>query len=120
MGHFSQWLGVGIDRLRRINNWPFGKPLAIGQSLQVDFSMTSPEALLERRLAFPMHFIRTFMTDDPTIILADYRIKAGENLWDISRKRYKLPVNLLLYFNDLDKLERLYPGDLIKLPVIQR
>jgi LysM repeat protein len=50
--------------------------------------------------------------------LVDYTVNPGENLWKISRDRNNFPVNLLLYFNDLNKLEQLYPGDIIKLPII--
>ena len=80
-------------------------------------SRETPAGFLEKRLSYHLTLIESLLNGRTSIRLEDYAIQAGENLWSLARKR-NFPVNLLLYFNDLDKLERLYPGDVIKLPVI--
>lgn len=118
LGHFSDWLNLNTQSLRRLNNISRGEPIKTGEPLRLDFSTVAPMAFLEKRLAFHVKSIQRMLKGKSMLRLENYTIKSGENLWDLAHKRYKFPVNLLLYFNDLDKLGRLYPGDVIKVPVI--
>jgi len=118
LGHFSEWLNVSISQLRRMNNLPGREKLFTGQPLKLDFSRVTPAQFLEKRLRYHLSLIAPYTKEGVQIKLEDYTIRPGENLWSLAHKRYKFPVNLLLYFNDFDKLERLYPGDVIKLPVL--
>lgn len=118
LGHFSDWLNLNTQSLRRLNNISRGEPIKTGEALRLDFSRVAPMDFLEKRLAFHVKSIQRMLKGKSMLRLENYTIKSGENLWDLAHKRYKFPVNLLLYFNDLDKLGRLYPGDVIKVPVI--
>ncbi len=118
LGHFSDWLNLNTQSLRRLNNISRGEPIKTGERLRLDFSRVAPMTFLEKRLAFHIKSIQRMLKGKSMLRLENYTIKSGENLWDLAHKRYKFPVNLLLYFNDLDKLGRLYPGDVIKVPVI--
>lgn len=118
LGHFSEWLNVSISQLRRMNNLSGREKLFTGQPLKLDFSRVAPAQFLEKRLRYHLSLISLYTRDGGQIKLEDYTIRSGENLWSLAHKRYKFPVNLLLYFNDFDKLERLYPGDVIKLPIL--
>mgnify|MGYP005725457789 CR=1 FL=1 len=118
LGHFSEWLNIDINHLRRMNNISYHQKLYTGQKLQLDFSEVPPNKFLEKRLNFHVKMIGEYLEGNKTVRLIDYTIKPGESLWSLAHKKSKFPVNLLLYFNDLDKLERLYPGEVIKLPVM--
>ena len=117
LGHFGDWLNINTQSLRRINSLSRQQDIKTGQRLQLDLSRETPAGFLEKRLSYHLTLIESLLNGRTSIRLEDYAIQAGENLWSLARKR-NFPVNLLLYFNDLDKLERLYPGDVIKLPVI--
>lgn len=118
LGHFSEWLNISITQLRQLNNLSGRGKLYTGQPLKLDFSRVTPAQFLEKRLRHHLALISHYTREGGQIKLEDYTIRAGENLWSLAHKRYKFPVNLLLYFNDFDKLERLYPGDVIKLPIL--
>lgn len=117
LGHFGDWLNINTQSLRRINTLSRQQDIKTGQRLQLDLSRETPAGFLEKRLSYHLGLIESLLNGRTSIRLEDYAIQAGDNLWSLARKR-NFPVNLLLYFNDLDKLERLYPGDVIKLPVI--
>lgn len=118
LGHISEWLNVSISQLRRMNKLSGREKLYTGQPLKMDFTRVTPAQFLEKRLRYHLSLIALYTKEGGQIKLEDYAIRSGENLWSLAHKRYKFPVNLLLYFNDFDKLERLYPGDVIKLPIL--
>ncbi len=118
LGHYAEWLGIDIRRLRRINGLAHSQNLKSGQLLKMDFSLITPAQFLEKRLSYHVELINKLLKGNSRIELVDHIINSGENIWNLAHKKYKFPVNLLLYFNDLNKLEQLYPGDVIKLPVV--
>jgi membrane-bound lytic murein transglycosylase D len=118
IGHIAEWLGVSAAYIRSLNNLHYSQKIYSGQELRIDFSRVSPEQFATLRLAYHLDLIREMLNGKSELQLVEYKVNPGENLWNISRRRFDFPVNLLLYFNDLNKLERLYPGDVINLPVI--
>lgn len=118
LGHIAEWLNVSAAFLRSLNNLRFNQKIYSGQSLRLDFSLVSPDEFTELRLKYHMNLINKMLKGKHELKLVDYTVNPGESLWKISRDRNNFPVNLLLYFNDLNKLEQLYPGDIIKLPII--
>jgi membrane-bound lytic murein transglycosylase D len=118
IGHIAEWSGLSAGYIRSLNNLHYGQKIFSGQKLRINFSHISPEQLTAQRLAYHLDLIRGMLNGKTELQLVEYKVNPGENLWNISRRRFDFPVNLLLYFNDLNKLERLYPGDIIKLPVI--
>ncbi len=118
LGHYAEWLRINIKQLRRINRLSRSQSIKTGQSLRMDFSLVTPAQFLEKRLSYHVKLINKLLAGSSRIELVDHTINSGENLWNLAHKKYKFPVNLLLYFNDLNKLEQLYPGDVIKLPVV--
>lgn len=118
IGHIADWLQVSASYLRGLNGLKYGHKIYSGQRLRLDFSYVSPEQFCARRLNYHMGLVTNELNGKSELKLVNHTVNPGESLWNISRSRNKIPVNLLHYFNDLNKLEQLYPGDIIKLPVI--
>jgi membrane-bound lytic murein transglycosylase D len=118
LGHFAEWLKVDIAELRRINNLQYNDPLKLGARLKLPPSYVSTEAFLETRLNYHLKILKQYFPEGQKAEFRQYVVQSGDNLWKIARKNYRFPVNLLLYFNELDKLEKLIPGDRIVIPVI--
>ncbi|GEM_PF-895292 len=117
LGHFSEWLGISIYQLRRLNHLSRRKKIYTGQELVLDFSHVTPARFFEQRLQYHLSLLEKYLQGSSGVRLITHRVQKGENLWNLAHRKYKFPVNLLLYFNDFDKLERLFPGDVINLPV---
>ncbi|RMF55853.1 MAG: LysM domain-containing protein [Calditrichaeota bacterium] len=118
IGQISEWLKMSPYRLRKLNHLKRGNKIYTGQRLKVDFSRVSREVFLQKRLLFHLEILQHYLQHRHNVQIVQHRVKPGENLWYLAHRRYNFPVNLLLYFNDFDKLERLYPGDVINLPQI--
>lgn len=118
IGHIADWLQVSASYLRTLNGLKYGHKIYSGQRLRLDFSYVSPEQFCARRLNYHMGLVISELNGRSELKLVNHTVSPGETLWNISRSRSKIPVNLLHYFNDLNKLEQLYPGDIIKLPII--
>lgn len=119
LGHLAEWLKLPVWRLRQLNSITNSRKLKSGQKILLDFRAVDQQAFLEKRLQFHMKVLETVFKRRQSIRLRDYRVQPGDNLWRLASNSHKFPVNLLLYFNEFDKLERLYPGDVIRLPVLE-
>ena len=51
LGHYADWLGITAQRLRKVNNMKFGRPVLIGRKLKLDFSKVKPEDIRGTRAA---------------------------------------------------------------------
>ncbi len=118
LGHYADWTGIPIEQLRRMNGIRTRQNLRTGQTFQLDFSYRTPVEFLEKRFEYHTGLIQNLLKGATHLELIEHTVQPGENLWQLAHKKYNFPVNLLLYFNDLNKLENLYPGDKIKLPVV--
>ncbi len=120
LGHYAEWLRVPVARLRRLNGLGHRSRILIGQRLRLDFSQVTEERFLTRRVAFHARLLKQYLPPGGRYRLVEHPIRPGETLWSLAHKKYKFPVNLLLYFNDLNKLRRLYPGERIKVLIRER
>ncbi|MEL6821673.1 MAG: transglycosylase SLT domain-containing protein, partial [Calditrichota bacterium] len=115
--NYAEWLNVSTGRLRTLNQLRGSRSMQLGQEIVLDFSNQTPEEFHRKRVAFHAEKIRQMLGKETQIRLVNHTVRSGENVWTIARKGNNFPVNLLLYFNDLNKLGKLYPGDIVKLPV---
>ncbi|MGH1366786.1 MAG: transglycosylase SLT domain-containing protein [Calditrichia bacterium] len=115
--NYADWLNVSTTRLRALNQLRGSRNMQLGQLIKLDFSNQTVEAFHRKRADFHNERIRRMLGDVAQVQIIDHTVRSGENIWTIARKRNKFPVNLLLYFNDLNKLAKLFPGDIVKLPV---
>jgi hypothetical protein len=118
IGQIAEWLRIRTNTLRRINNLLIQEKIYTGELLRLDFSNVSAEQFHAKRLDFHVRQVVQLLRGRNEIRFVDYEINPGENVWYLAHKKYKFPVNLLLYFNDLNKLDELYPGDKIKVPIL--
>ena len=116
LGHYAEWLDLRASDLRRINNRRYGRPLVIGQRLTLDFSRVSPAEFERRRVAYQKDLQQAFFMGWHIRSTRKHVVAEGESLWDLTRKRYRMPMWLLRQYNpDLDP-DRLRPGMEILIP----
>ena len=119
LGHYADWLQIRTQRLRDINSLSFGKPVIIGQRLQLDFSNVDRAAFEQRRLGYHSDLQEAFFSRNQIRGMDVYEIRRGDSVWVLARREYKVPVWLLRQYNpDLD-LDRLRPGARVHFPLLQ-
>ncbi len=117
LGHIAQWLNLPTYRLRQLNGLSRRQRIYVGQTLQVDFSATTPQKFRQHRLHYHLQLLSRILDFHRPIYLTTHVVQPGESLWGIAEQVYKIPVNILLYFNPVNKLNQLQPGNVIQLPV---
>jgi len=120
LGHYADWLGLRAQALRNINNLSGNQNLIVGNRLRLDFSEVSEEEFELRRRQFHLaqqeRFFRNFRIQD----LDRYEIAANDNIANIARQRYSVPLWLLRQYNpDLD-FRQVRVGQTVIFPVVER
>ena len=119
LGHYAEWLRISAQRLRDLNDLPYGRDLRIGQRLQLDFSRTDPASFLERRMEYHKGIEEDFLTSYRIAGTVDHPLRRGDSLWEISRKTYRVPAWLIRRYNPEADLTRLEPGQILVIPVLE-
>lgn len=116
LGHYAEWLDLRARELRRINDMRYGRPLVIGDRLQLDFSRIGKDEFERRRLTYQQELQQNFFVTWQIRNTRSHVIAPGESLWALTRREFKVPMWLLRQYNpDLDP-DRLKPGMVIVIP----
>ncbi|MFZ0392142.1 MAG: transglycosylase SLT domain-containing protein [Calditrichia bacterium] len=118
-GHIADWLNIPTSKLRRINRMAGHRTIYQGQTLKLDFSHTTPAEFTRKRVQYHLETLHAWLQKKPDVQLVDYKVNSGESLWDIATNRYGVPVFMVQYVNSGADVNRLYPGDIVKIPVVQ-
>jgi membrane-bound lytic murein transglycosylase D len=119
LGHFAEWLQVPAQRLRDLNDIPFGKNLGIGQKLRLDFSRTNEEAFLQRRTEYHKGIEEDFLGSYRVAGTHEHKLRRGDSIWRLSHRDYKVPSWLIRRYNPDTDLTRLIPGATLTIPTIE-
>jgi hypothetical protein len=121
IGHFADWLGVSASVLRKLNRLSQGQQIQIGQSLHVSFQRVSRQDFHQKRLEYHKSVQEDFFSNFRILIVKNYTVKSGDNIWDLANREFELPFWLLCRYNREKNLLTLKPGEKIIIPVaVQR
>jgi membrane-bound lytic murein transglycosylase D len=119
LGHFADWLEVRAGDLRKLNRMRFEQPVVIGQKIRLDFSRVSAEEFEQRRLEHHQSLQNEFFEAFSVTGTERHVLEAGETLWYLAQRKYRVPVWLLRQYNpDLD-FAALSPGAPLIVPVVE-
>ena len=119
LGHYADWLELSAQRLRDINGLPYGREIQVGQQLHLVFTKVSPSEFHRRRLEFHKGIQDDFFSHYQIDTVRVYRIRQGDNIWQLCHRSFEIPLWLLRRQNPGVNNARLFPGDLINVPSIQ-
>jgi membrane-bound lytic murein transglycosylase D len=116
LGHYSDWLEIPTQRLRSVNKLAFRENVVIGQMLALDFSRVDTSTFEQRRVAYHQQRQSDFFAAYHIEDIESHVIKAGESLWVLAERTYKVPVWLLRQYNPDLNLDKVVPGAVVKFP----
>jgi membrane-bound lytic murein transglycosylase D len=119
LGHYADWLRISLYHLQKINNLGQRRTIYQGRRLKMDFSRVSKEDFLNYRIRHHQRALSAFLNEKEVVSFIEYQIRSGESIWDIARIRYEVPLELIQYFNIKDDINKLYPGDIIRIPIFR-
>ncbi len=119
LGHYADWLRVPLWQLQKLNGMGRRKTIYQGQTLKLVFSHTSAEDFIKKRFNYHLEILNSLLEEKELVNFVEYQIHPGESVWELARSRYQVPLELIQYFNMNSDMNRLYPGDILRIPVFQ-
>lgn len=119
LGHYADWLKISLSNLQRINRLGRRRTIYQGQKLKLDFRRVSREEFQQKRLNYHIQLIMSLLDQKELVNLIDYEIREGESVWELAKYRYQVPLEVVQYFNLQTDINRLYPGDIVRIPIFQ-
>jgi len=118
LGHYADWLQIRASQLRRLNRMRYGKPVVIGKRIKLSFSKVTPQEFEDQRVAYHKAIQEEFFERYQISGADKHKVRRGESVWKLAKRRYKIPIWLLRQYNpDLD-FNKVKPGAVITFPKI--
>jgi membrane-bound lytic murein transglycosylase D len=118
LGHYGDWLEIKTQRLRDINGLAFRTPVEVGQRVRLDLNTVDAKAFEQRRIAYHRaqqdSFFRSYVISD----VAEHTIRAGDSIWILSLRKYRVPLWLFRQYNPGLDLHQVRPGTKVQFPVL--
>ena len=116
LGHYAEWLDLRASRLREVNGLKFGRPVVVGNRLELDFSRVNRDQFESRRIAYQKSLQEEFFTQYRIESTYRHTIKRGESLWVLALRKFKVPIWLLKQHNPDVSFSQTHPGVEIIVP----
>lgn len=118
LGHFADWLGVPTWKLRRLNRLRYGQKIRLGQTIRLTFDRVSEDVFSARRKAYHQEIRAHFFLTHQISEVRAHVIRPGENFWTVANDSDNVPLWLMLAYNSGHPVQRLKPGDRLRVPVV--
>ena len=119
IGHYADWSGVSVQRLRDVNGLRRGVSLRIGQRIKVPFISATKDGFEEKRSEYHMAIQEDFFSNYKVEGTTSYEIRSGETIWKLCAEN-EIPLWLLKRYNPQKNFQRLARGEPLVLPVISK
>lgn len=122
LGHYADWLGTSVDRIRDLNNLGRGS-LKVNRRILLPMDENALERFNARRLEFHMALEEDFYNLYRVVEVKTRKVKYGETLWSICNNGNngdgEIPLWLFKKYNREIDIEKIGRNTKIKLPVIK-
>lgn len=119
IGHYADWSGVSVQRLRDVNGLRRGAGLRIGQRIKIPFIPAAKDEFEEKRGEYHMAIQEDFFSNYKVDGTTSYEIRSGETIWKLCAEN-EIPLWLLKRYNPQKNFQRLARGEPLVLPVISK
>ena len=119
IGHYADWCGVSVQRLRDVNGLRRGAGLKIGQRIKIPFVSAAKDEFEEKRGEYHMAIQEDFFSNYKIEGTTSYEIRNGETIWKLCAEN-EIPLWLLKRYNPQKNFQRLARGESFTLPVISK
>jgi membrane-bound lytic murein transglycosylase D len=120
LGHYALWLDVPTQRLRDLNGIQRGQHLIVGKRLRLAFASVSVATFENKRKRYHSKVQDLFFRHHIIVDVREHVLADGDNLWELSRQTYQVPLWLLRQYNpDLSFDSVLSLTGSLRIPVVQ-
>jgi len=118
LGHYAEWALVPTRKLRVMNKRRIYRSMHVGSLVRIPLSKVGSAEFERKRLEYHMQLFEDFF--DAFTVRAEKKvtIKKGQSLWHLCVTKNDAPIWLVRMYNSNVVLDRLKPGDVIKMPIV--
>ncbi len=118
LGHYGDWLEIKTQRLRDINRLAFRAPVEVGGRIRLDLNKVDATTFEARRVAYHRLQQDAFFKRHVITGVTPHTIRAGDSIWVLSLRKYKVPVWLFRQYNPGLELHNVRPGTRVQFPLL--
>ena len=120
LGHYAEWAGVRTQLIRRLNALSFGQTLHLHQKIKIPLNRTTAQKFEENRYEFHKRLQEDFFAAYRISDLQTYRVKRGDNLWNLCLEKFDIPMWLLKNCNPEVDFAELRMNQKLMVPQIEK
>ena len=118
LGHYADWSGININRLRAVNKMRRGSSVSMGRQFKLPIAAGDVARFEETRRAYHRGLQEEYFATHRIHGAEIYAVKKGESLWTIRQARPDLPAWLISQYNPRVDFSDLRPGSTLSLPKV--
>jgi len=120
LGHYANWAGITMRELLTLNGWTKNRRVNPGQAVKVSLAKVGREKFEENRLKHHQRIMDGFLASHSISGVNNRVLRSGQTIWNISGDDGAAPMWLLAMYNQDKQLDKLKPGEVIRVPIVHR
>ncbi|MEI6613559.1 MAG: LysM peptidoglycan-binding domain-containing protein [Chrysiogenales bacterium] len=120
LGHYGEWAAVPTQKIRAVNGLRFGQTVQLGRKLKIPLTRRTAREFAEQRYEFHKRlqddFLAVYRVGQPQ----PYQVQAGDNIWNLCRDKFEIPMWLLKHCNPDVDLSQLALQQTLLIPTIEK
>lgn len=116
LGHFADWSGIRIGRLRAVNHLHRNSTVSMGRKLKLPIAGSAIGRFESKRRAYHHALQEAYFASHRISGTETWTIRKGESLWTIRQAKPELPAWLIRQYNPNVDFSSPHDGDVINLP----
>jgi len=118
--NYAIWSGVSVNSIKKINNLRGSNSLRPLQKIKIPLVQENQQKFEEERKKYHRKMEEEFFKIHRIENLMEHTVQKGENIWGICYQVYGVPLWLISKYNDLEKLIKIKPGDIVIIPILKK
>jgi membrane-bound lytic murein transglycosylase D len=120
LGHYAEWAEVSAAEIRRLNGFVYGRHIYFSQVVKIPLNRVSGQEFEERRYLYHKLLAEDFFSSFRIENVQTYTIKRGDNIWNLSREEFEVPLWLIRRYNAAVDLNALMPSQKLRVPIVEK
>jgi membrane-bound lytic murein transglycosylase D len=120
LGHYAEWLNVSAGEIRRLNGLRYGRPLQLSQRIKIPLRRVTKNEFEVKRFEYHQELAEDFFASYRVEKIRIYSIKRGDNIWNLSRQEFEVPLWLIKQYNGDVDFGALIPSQKLLIPIIEK
>lgn len=118
LGHYADWLQIPTQKIRVLNQFPYGQTISIDQKIKIPLGPKDLERFEELRYEYHKEMEEDFFESFSITGVGTYEIKRGDTIWLLCLNKLEIPLWLLKKYNPVMDFSKLQLRQTIHYPIV--